>query len=168
MRWKTAISIGLLALCSMAQAKEDISNHSNRLAVQGLITTGGNVGFGLVDYTNWSEIGATIAVEINNAHKQTKLFTPAVFAGLRKPIGEQTYFAYGIDLASTLGQDTGKNIDSDIQVGPYISLEQALTSHLLLIGFIEPYSYEYQKKAGVCTSTHRVFSSGGLAMSYLF
>ena len=161
------VSACVVMFSSMTYAAGMQAN-DGRYAVQAAIVTGGNFGVGLVHYTSSTEIGATVSGKFNNASNRTALFTPAIFAGFRKPLGERTTFAYGLDLASKFGQDEGQHIDENIQIGPYISLEQALTNNLLLVGWIEPYTFEYEKKAGSSTTTQRLFGAGGLGLSYLF
>lgn len=155
-----------LALCSTGYSQTLITG--NHVAVQAAIATGGSLGIGLTHYSDYSEFGFTLSGKYNNASNQTKTITPVFFAGLRKLLGENTYFAYGLDFLTQFGKDNGQTINSDYAIGPYISLEQALTTHLLLVGWIDPYVYEYEKKGGVSTSTNRFFSSGGIGLSYLF
>lgn len=136
-------------------------------AIQGTISTKGNIGLGITHYTEQTEIGMTFSGLVdNNGHEQTKIFTPVLYAGFRKPLAENTYLALGLDMASAFGRDEGKHIDADIQIGPYLALEQELTSRLLLVGWIDVYNYEYLKEDGVSISTNRIFASGGLGFSY--
>lgn len=166
----TASLCGLFSLSCVAGTMSSpiVKSDSNRIAIQAAIATGGNLGIGIVDYAETTELGLTISGTVNNASNQTKTISPVIFGGLRKALGEQTYFAYGIDLVSTFGRDHGSHINSDYAVGPYISLEQMLTSHIMLSGWIEPYQYHYVKIAGTSTSTNNFFSSGGIAINYLF
>jgi hypothetical protein len=152
-------SAALVAVSSVASAQ---------IAIQGAMATGGVMSIGLVQYTPSTEIGVTASGSFNNADDETKTFTPVVFAGLRESCGEQTFFAYGIDLADTFGDLNGSSIKTDIQVGPYISLEQMLTPHIMLSGWILPYQYEYLKVDHVSVTTHDFFSAGGIAINYLF
>lgn len=158
----------LIALSSLVHANGIVETHSGHPAIQGSIATNGNVSAGVAYYTETTEIGLLVSASINNASSQTKLFVPAFFAGFRKTLLDNTYFAYGLDLATKVGRESGEEINSYIAVGPYISLEQALTKHFLLVGWIEPYSFEYEKKCSVSTSTNHIFSMGGLGISYLF
>jgi hypothetical protein len=141
---------------------------SGRFGVQGALTTGGNLGIGVVHYTEMTEIGATVSGQINNARHSSKSVTPAVFAGLRHSLCECTYFAYGLNAAATFGTYNGERIKCDVGVGPYISLEQMLTSHLMLVFWIDPYQYRYQKTRSDSVSTHNIFSTGGIGLTYLF
>ena len=93
---------------------------------------------------------------------------PVLYGGWRKSLGERTYFSCGLDLVGKYGRDAGKAISADYQVGPYISLEQLLTRHVMLEIWVDPYAYEYANKGGAETSTNRFFGSGGLGISYLF
>lgn len=140
----------------------------HQLGIQAAIATGGNFGIGFVDFTDVSEIGFTISGSINNAPFETKRVTPVVFAGLRNALCERTYFAWGLDLARTFGTLDGDHVDSNIQAGFYISLEQMLTNHVMLTGWIHPYQYSYLKLAGVGVSTNDFFSTGGIGFNYLF
>jgi hypothetical protein len=162
-----AIFIGSMIAFASINTLADTDN-SSRLAVQGAIATGGNISIGLVTYREKTELGFTIAGKINNSSNQTKIITPVIFAGLRKAMKENTYFAYGIDFASAFGKESGETINSNYQVGPYISLEQMLTHNFMLSGWIQPYQYEYKKVGGSSTSTNNFFSTGGLAINYLF
>ena len=153
----------------------------NHLAVQGVLATNGELAIGLADYTNSTEAGLSFSVTFDNADDRTSLFIPTLFLGLRKELFENTYFAYGLDFTGVFGKDAGQHIDSDYIGGLYISLEQQLTSRVLLSGWIDAYSYEYRKLAGadndhffghhhgsdsVATSTNRFFASGGIGLSY--
>ncbi len=138
--------------------------NTSHAAIQGAISTGGNLGIALANYSERTEIGLTLSGKTNN--KGTGFVVPALFAGIRHEIGQSTYFAYGIDLASKFGEDGGRHVDANVQVGPYISLEQALTNRFLLVGWIEPYTYEYEKLNGYSTTTQRVFGAGGIGISY--
>ncbi|MBA2654989.1 MAG: hypothetical protein H0U71_08015 [Gammaproteobacteria bacterium] len=139
-----------------------------RLAIQGSLVTDGNLSIGITHYTEQSEIGVYASGLVNNACCETRIFAPGIFAGFRKNICECTYFAAGIDFVSVFGTENCCHIDADYTVGPYISLEQKLTSHLLLIGWIQPFSYQYEDKCNCTVATNRFFASGGIAMSYLF
>lgn len=142
--------------------------YNHRLAVQGALATGGNLSIGLVDYTEISEIGLTVSGKYSSSPGSTRTVTPVLFAGLRNYLCQQTYFAYGLDLAGTFGRRNGCNIRSDYQVGPYISLEYMLTCHLMLAGWIQPYQYHYEKFCWSSTTTHSFFNTGGIAINYLF
>ncbi len=162
------ITFLLVLFLQSSFADNAIGTNSHRLAVQGAIATGGNLSIGLVDYSEKTEVGVTISGTVNNASRHTKTATPVVFAGLRKALCERTYFAYGINFADTLGEYHGKHIDADYTVGPYISLEQMLTTNIMLSGWIEPYEFEYEKIHHSSLSTHNFFNAGGIAINYLF
>lgn len=156
---------------SLAQAEYQFMEDylcGHQFAVQAAIATGGNFGIGIADYTQTTEIGLTISGSTNNAPFETKIITPTLFAGLRNSLMEHTYFAWGLNLTNTFGTINGSHIDSDLQVGLYISLEQMLTNHLMLVGWIDPYQYSYQKLAGLGVTTNQFFSAGGLGFNYLF
>ena len=165
---RTIISASLLAMMSVASADAMLNMDSTRVAIQGALVTEGDLSIGAVLYAPTVEIGITVSASLNNARYETKTFTPVIFAGLRKSILEHTYFTYGVDFADTIGRQNGLTINSEYQIGPYISLEQMLTSHLMLSGWINPYQYGYQKIGGVSTSTNGIFSAGGIALNYLF
>lgn len=156
---KIIVSTALLAITSVASAQ---------IALQGAMATGGVMSLGVVQYTPSTEIGLTASGSINNAPDESKSFTPVVFGGLREALGEQTFYAYGLQLGDTFGQSNGETIKTDIFVGPYVSLEQMLTPHIMLSGWIMPYQYEYLKIDHVAVSTHDFFSAGGIAINYLF
>lgn len=170
MRFRLACLVVMSSICSVTSALGlsgmDLGIH--RIALQGSISTGGNLGVGLIDFTEKTELGISVSGKMNNASKQTKTITPVIFGGLRKALGENTYFAYGVDFASIFGRDQGQTINSDYSVGPFVSLEQMLTTHVMLTGWILPYQYQYQKKAGLSTSTHSFFGAGGIGINYLF
>ncbi|GEM_PF-1814162 len=162
--------MSILTLFAVTAEAEQFSNPFNtgRIGIQSAISTGGNFGIGLEHFTENTEIGFSLSGKINNASNQTKTITPVIFGGFRKSLGEKTYFAYGLNWVNTLGRDNGIEINSSYNVAPYISLEQMLTMHVMLVGWIEPYNYGYVKKGGASTSTHTFFGSGGLGINYLF
>lgn len=156
----------LLSLISVSVFAQETCDH--RPAVQAAIATGGNLSIGIADYTERTELGATISGTMNNASAQTNNVTPSLFAGLRYALREATYFAWGLDLTDTFGTQNGGHIDADYQVAPYISLEQMLTKNLMLSGWIQPYQYQYEKISGNSTTTQSFFNGGGIGLNYLF
>lgn len=161
-----SLLISPLAHSEYSFAEDYFCDH--QFAVQSAISTGGNFGIGIVDFTQTTEIGFTISGSINNAPLETKRITPVIFAGLRNSICEHTYFAYGFSLNKTFGSINGNQINSDLEAAFYISLEQMLTNHIMLVGWINPYQYEHRKLAGVDVTTNQFFSTGGLGINYLF
>lgn len=159
---------GLLTIYSFAYAASSSNTDISQYGIQGSIATGGNFGIAVVHYTNNTELGLAGSGSVNNPNDDNKTFTVVFFAGLRKALGEQTYFAYGINTAGTFGRLDGENIQSDYAVGPYISLEQMLTPHLILTGWILPYQYQHEKTNDISTSTNRIFAAGGIGIAYLF
>lgn len=160
-----------LVLSTTSIAHSNTQNNyfcGHRLAIQGALVTGGALSIGLVDYTQYTELGLAVSGTVNNASSSTNNITPVLFAGFRNALGDQTYFAWGVNMANTFGTQNGGHIDADYQIGPYISIEQMLTYHVMLAGWIQPYEYEYQKISGTSVSTHNFFSAGGLAINYLF
>lgn len=142
---------------------------SGRFAIQAAIATGGNVGIGLVHYTENTEFGVTAAGQINNARFSTKVVTPVIFGGLRHSLCDGTYLAYGLNFANTFGKLNGERIKYALSGGPYISLEQMLTHHVMLVVWINPYQYGYQKIGRHSSvTTQSFFSAGGIGLNYLF
>ena len=162
------LSLGLSGLCFIAAAQPVMDHNPSRLGIQGAMATGGNLGIGVVNFTDMTELGVTVSGSINNASNETQTITPVIFGGLRKSLGERTYFAYGIDLAGTYGHKNGLKINSDYGVGPYISIEQMLTKHVMLAAWIQPYQYQYEKIGGQSITTNNFFSTGGIGINYLF
>lgn len=147
----------------------------DRIAVQGSLSANNGqayTGFGIVDYGRWFELGTNLAGIVSNGRSKSQLFLPSAFGGFRYPIRDCAYFAWGLDYSSKLGNDAGQHIRSDYSVGPYISLEKWLTYNILLVGYINPYRYEHEvRKANIgytTENTHQFFSSGGIALSYVF
>lgn len=164
---KKLLSAILFSMCVYSSQLQALGC-DNRFAIQSAIVTGGNFGIGIANYSNIAEYGLTVSGTWNNASHDTRLFIPAIFGGFRHLLGEYTFFAYGLDLASKFGRENGMAVNADVFAAPYISLEQALTSHLLLVGWVNPYSFEYEKRGGVSVTTQKFFGSGGLGLSYLF
>lgn len=164
-----SILSGIALACLLFSAQSQACCYpSNRLAIQAAMATGGVLGMGLVNFTETTELGLTLSGNYNNARCSTRTITPVLFGGLRQNICCNTYFAYGIDLASTFGQQHGLSIHSDYHVGPYISIEQMLTPHVMLAGWIQPYQYAYERIGCSSVSTQSFFSTGGIAINYLF
>ncbi len=144
----------------------------DRIALQGSLSASNGqayTGFGIVDYGRWFELGMNLAALTKNSSSSSKLFLPSAFGGFRYPMKERTYFAWGLNYASKLGKESGQHIKSDYSAGPYISLEQWLTYNIMLVGWINPYKYEHEVTQGnVVTTGHQFFSSGGIAINYVF
>lgn len=169
----TALALLMCSITSYATCSKETCHlfSKNRIAIQSALATGGILGIGVASFTEKTELGLTVSGSVNNSSRnQNKTITPVIFGGFRKALGQSTYFAYGLDLASTFGKTQGNTINSDYQIGPYISLEQMLTTHFMLAGWIQPYQYHYQKNSGssTSTSTNNFFSTGGIAINYLF
>jgi hypothetical protein len=166
---KYLLLLTLYTATSLAQPLPPITPCHYRLGIQGAIATNGAIGIGVVGFSESTEWGLTASGTRNNAHYQSNNATPVLFAGLRYLLQEQTYCAWGIDLAGTFGTINGSHIDANYQAGPYISLEQMITDHFMLAGWILPYQYGYEKLShSSSVTTHSFFSSGGLAINYLF
>lgn len=146
----------------------------DRIALQGnLQVSNGNAytGFGIVDYGRWFELGANFGGLVSKGDGQSKVFLPSAFGGFRHLLSrcDCTYFAWGLNYSSRLGQDNGRHIKSDYGVGPYISLEKWLSYNILLVGYINPYRYEHEViKNGPRITSNQYFTSGGIAVSYVF
>jgi hypothetical protein len=164
-RLKTIIVSLILLSCS---GLTNAYTNANGIAVQGVLVTGGNLAIGLVDYAPNTELGFTIGASWNNKSQATQLVIPALFGGFRQQILDHTYFAFGLDLVTKFGTVNGQHVDAAISAGPYISLEQSLSSRVLLVGFIQPYSIDYEKLAHSSSTTQHFFSTGGIALSYIF
>lgn len=166
---KYLVLLALYTTTALAQPSTTINTCNYRSGIQGAIATNGAIGIGVVGFTEGTEWGLTASGTRNNSQFQSNNFTPVLFAGLRYALADQTYFAWGIDMADTFGTNEGRHIDADYQVGPYISLEQLITDHFMLAGWILPYQYGYEKLSGTSSvTTQSFFSSGGLAINYLF
>jgi len=146
-------------------ARSDMQGH---WAIEGAIGTSGTVGVNFSRYEHAYEFGAGIGGVVNNSSSRTSLFTVSAYAGLRNYIAENTVFAYGLNLGTKFGRDSGDKVNSVVSTGPYVSIEQYLTEHVVASVWINPYYYEYEKKAGVGKSTNRFLSSGGVSFSYHF
>ena len=154
----------VLTACSATYADNNLFANS-RFGVQGAITTDGDIGIGVVNYSEMYEMGFTLSGSVSN--NNTNSVSPSIFAGLRKPLLEHTLFAYGLNGGATFGETA--NVDTrSYEVGPYISLEQELTHSLLLSGWINPYAYGYQKTGGTSTTTNNFFNTGGISLTYFF
>lgn len=171
MKLKISIVCALLGTSILTYASDNQSNliyqDSTRYAIETSITTGGNVSVGGDVYTKNFEAGIFGGGKISNGDSQTRLFTPGGFVGLRKFLCNTTVFAYGLDASTTFGKDSGKVIHYSYTVGPYVSLEQIFTDHIMLAVWYNPYLYTLEKKAEVITRTHN-FGAGGIGIKYLF
>lgn len=167
------IIIAALSVCAISTNAFACNTASNwfsngHFAVQGALTSGGNLSIGFADYTPCLEFGANASGSIvsTNTGTNTQTFSPGIFAGLRTAIAANTFFAYGANAGITVGHIGGVNINSSFGVGPYVSLEQMLNDKLLLTGWINPYAYRYQKLGVSERNTHNFFTSGGIALEY--
>lgn len=76
--------------------------------------------------------------------------------------------AAGATFLQNFGKEHGLSIDREYEIGPYISLEQMLTYHILIGGWILPYQYDYEKVGGFARKEHEIFSAGGITLNYFF
>lgn len=143
------------------------AKETTRVAIQSAITTNGNATIGLVLFAPKYELGVFGGGKIIDNNNKTELFTPGIFGGGRYFITNSTIFAFGLDLRGKFGKDNGQNIKQYYGIGPYVSLEQMLTDHVMLSIWYDPYFYEYEKTSKETTNTHN-FGSGGLGLEYLF
>jgi len=167
-KYVLAVAAGVLFAqpCVYAQdAKSDMQGH---WGIEGSVVTTGAIGVNLVRYEHAYEIGAGIGGSINNSSSITNVFTVTLFGGLRNYLAENTVFAYGLDFGTKFGRDSGATINSAFSTGPFVSIEQYLTPHFMASVWINPYYYDYEKKAGVGKTTNRFLSAGGVGFSYNF
>jgi hypothetical protein len=168
MKLASLLSIGAITLCTVGHAcspDQDLFPH-NRWGIQGSMTTGGEFGIGVADYTRTTEFGINFAAAFYNSHYgNASTFTPAFFGGFRKALTPKTFFAFGLDAAVNFVKPGGESTKTGWFAGPYISLEQMLTNNLMLTGWINPYSYA--RNADDSYSVQSVFASGGIGLSYL-
>jgi hypothetical protein len=136
-------------------------------AIQAAIVSGGNVPLSIVLYAPKYEFGIFGAGKIINNDNKTRLFMPGVFGGARYFITQSTIFVFGLDVLGKFGKDDGEKIKTYYGIGPYVSLEQILTHHIMLSVWYNPYLYEYEKKDSETTKKHN-FGSGGVGLDYLF
>ena len=165
------VFITLLSMTFSVSANTTLNADPARVGIMAVLGAEPEItglGIGMVRYAPTTEIGFNVSGSVNNAHNATQTVVPVVFAGLRKNLNQQTYFAYGVSFTDIAGHIDGLKIDAFYQVGPYIALEQMLTNHLMLSGWILPYQYDYEKIGGVLVSGHDIFSAGGIAFNYLF
>ncbi|MDF1645846.1 MAG: hypothetical protein P1U61_02540 [Legionellaceae bacterium] len=161
----------LLTNVSIVSADDIFNDKPVRLAIQAAVGSdviATSFGIGIARYTPKTEIGVTASGHVDNAPLITQTVTPVIFGGLRKALGEHTYFAYGFNYIETFGHAKGLTINMQYEAGAYISLEQLLTNHIMLSGWIMPYQYDHVKIGGITTSNNEVFSAGGIAINYLF
>lgn len=145
----------------------------DRIAIQGTLAAhggsgGATTGIGIVDYGRWFELGMNLSGEVSSGPDQTRLFIPVAFGGLRTHLFECIYLAGGINYSSKIGKQNGYHIKNDFTTGPYIGIEYLLAHHLLLVGFINPYSYEKERINGSTIVRQQFFNTGGIALSFLF
>lgn len=163
----TALFLNILSPSLSAEPWGDCCG--GRFAVQTAMATGGNLSIGIAHYTEQTELGVSISGQINNARRSTKTVTPVLFGGLRTSLCEGTYFACGLDVSNTFGTCKNRKIKLELDIGPYLSLEQMLTSRLMLVLWINPYMYEYQKlDHKQSLTTQSFFNTGGIGLNYFF
>lgn len=161
---KTTLAMLLIGVLQTSHA--DYS----RIAIQGAIVNGGAVSIGLAKYAPCYELGITGGAVFASGNSIS--FTPTIFGGFRRNWGENTFFAYGLDVSTTIGRYYGESFGRNVFIAPYISLEQMVSSHIMVSGFINPYAFQYRRYdtdvGYIERTTNHIFSTGGLALSYLF
>ncbi len=139
----------------------------NAWGMEGALTNG-NVSIGATNYDPRYSVGLFGAADIGDNNNHTQIYSIGVFGGPRYILLPRTYFAYGIDLTGNFGKKNGENLKNSYFVGPYIGIDYYLSTHVQLSGFINPYAYSHETIGNNSNSTHHVFSTGGIAISYLF
>jgi hypothetical protein len=138
-------------------------------AIQMALVANAGMSIGFIHYDEYYSYGINLAGKAGKTdNKNTRIFTPSLFVGGRYPLGCSTHFAYGIDLSTKVGKEHGENVNSNIGTGPYISLDYDINDCLILTGWIEPYSYQYEKIGIIQSRTHSFFNTGGIGISYYF
>lgn len=166
-----ATSVALTHSCVYAADIKNTDNTVGRWGIQGVVTAAGgsgNTGVDFIRYEHAYEIGAGISNTFNNSSAKSNDFNISTFVGLRHYITNNTVFAYGLNLSTDFGKSNGQNIKSSFGAGPYVSIEQYLTSHVVVSAWINPYYYNYLKTTNTSTSTNRFLNSGGIGIAYLF
>lgn len=160
-------------MVSLGTAFADDSDFSTpRLGVISVLATdnghGTSMGMGLGVYSQTLEVGVTASGYIKNANEATSLGSLVIYGGGRVDLTEKTYLAVGATFLQNFGHENGLHVDREYEIGPYISLEQMLTHHVLIGGWILPYQYDYEKLAGMISKEHEIFSAGGITLNYFF
>jgi len=169
-----AIALSLYQTCGYAQDATITTYDDGHWALQGMVTKMGSdgaaAGLGVLRYEKNYEVGLDFNAHFNNASDETRQTSVGLLGGLRYWLTPQTVFAYGLNLGTQFGKDEGKTISFSGIVGPYVSIEYYLSKQVLLSAWINPYLFEYDKYQGDMGSitTHHIFNTGGLGISYLF
>jgi len=131
-------------------------------------TSGGNISPGFVRYAPNYSAGITASANLDN-NEDDRTFSVEIFGGPRYLLLPATYFAYGLEVDSEFGKKHDKTIEASYAVGPYVGIDYYFSTHVLISAFISPYTYQYERlKDESSTSTNKIFSSGGIGLSYLF
>lgn len=104
-----------------------------------------------------------------------RVFDVSVKVGGRAALGTLNYFAYGGEVRGRPGsKDEGVSVSSDVQFGPYISLERYFAATpVMLCLWVNPVQYDHGVDADgaggvIRENSVRVFQTGGFGMAYLF
>lgn len=168
------VAFSLYQTCSYAQDTNVTAYDDGHWALQGMLTKmssdGAAAGLGGIRYEKNYEVGLDFNANINNAGDVTRQVSVGLLGGLRYWLTPQTVFAYGLSLGTQFGKDEGKTISFAGIVGPYVGIEYYLSKQVLLSAWINPYLFEYDKYKGddSSISTHHIFNTGGIGISYLF
>lgn len=142
---------------------ESVDYTRDAWGIQGAVVTNGNITTGVAYYTPHSSAGITVGAHVAN-HDNSRV-TLSIFGGPRDLIHPQVYFAYGLDVGTTLGDD----IKNSYFIGPYIGLDYYATTNILFSVFVNPAMYNHEEIKHQSTQNRvDIFSSGGIGISYLF
>lgn len=155
------------------------SQHCFRLAIEPTIGSEGVFSIGLTGYSYYFEGGLSIGGEMVRGDSKYSIASPAIFFGGRYHIFDKTIFAYGLEFSASFGKITQTNYTwrhhnntNDfyiLRAAPYISFEQFLSNHVMLVMWIDPYSFGYEKIEHTSSyKIHEFFRTGGIGLAYLF
>src|SRR5689334_21908105 len=92
------------------------------------------------------------------------------FLGYRVNMGEKDYIGLGGNFGMTSGDLVTVTGVNTMAFGPYVSFEHYLSNNFLMTAYISPYQYSGTKNDLVTTrtATSSIFTSGGVAVAWLF
>ena len=140
---------------------------SNQWGVQAYIIDSGATAVGVVNYGECHSAGLSFAGYLKKSDKNSNIFSVSLFGGPRNKIRENTYFAYGFDIATRFGTQDGNRIKSSFAIAPYVSIEYQPLRQVILSVWTNIYTYQSELIANKRTTTHK-FGACGIGMSYLF
>ncbi len=158
------------AECDYCAPEESVYDYTrvHQWAVQGTFDVANKLFIGISNYTNYFEWGVSAGGKITSQNIKSSNVTPFWFADLRAHLANNTVLAYGFDGSFTFGENNGHHINSDWVVSTRIALEQYLTQSVILTGWINPNCYIHTREGGVTNTVNTIFSTGGIALSYVF